>query len=175
MLLATASLALLTLVLGVLLGLAARVFAVADENPLAKEIEALLPGAQCGQCGFAGCAGAAAALAAGEAALTCCPPGGRALMEQLSALLDLPLEAGAAAAVPQVARIESASCTGCTRCYRACPTDAIVGANGQIHVVLQSACTGCGKCVDACPEDCVTLGVEAPTLDRWHWSKPQAA
>ena len=157
MLMATLALALMGLLLGSGLGVAARKFAVEDDNPLLKEIEALMPGSQCGQCGFPGCGAAAAALA-----------------EKLAALLGVTLDAGQLDA-PRLARIDAAQCTGCTRCYRACPTDAIVGASGQIHSVLPGACTGCAKCQEACPEDCVALVAQAPSLDTWRWAKPQAA
>lgn len=174
MLMATLALATMGLLLGGGLGVAARRFAVTDDNPLIKEIEALMPGSQCGQCGFPGCSAAASALVEGSAAVTCCPPGGVALAEKLAALLGVTLDAGQMSA-PLLAQIDAAQCTGCTRCYRACPTDAIVGASGQIHVVLQGACTGCARCQDACPEDCVALGPQPPTLDTWRWAKPQAA
>ena len=97
-----------------------------------------------------------------------------ALAEKLAALLGVGLDAGQLDA-PRLARIDAAQCTGCTRCYRACPTDAIVGASGQIHSVLPGACTGCAKCQEACPEDCVALVAQAPSLDTWRWAKPQAA
>ncbi|HEY8329951.1 MAG TPA: RnfABCDGE type electron transport complex subunit B, partial [Pseudomonas sp.] len=84
MLMATLALAVMGLLLGSGLGVAARKFAVTDANPLLKEIEGLMPGSQCGQCGFPGCAGAAAALVEGNAAVTCCPPGGVALAEKLA-------------------------------------------------------------------------------------------
>jgi electron transport complex protein RnfB len=174
MLLAVFVLAVIGAILGGGLGIAGRYFAVEDANPLQKEIEALMPGSQCGQCGFPGCTAAAAALAENRASVTCCPPGGRALAEKLAELLGVSLDASAMSA-PLVAAIEEARCTGCTRCYRACPTDAIVGANGQIHVVLSHQCTGCGKCIEACPEDCLQLQPESVTLDTWHWTKPQVA
>lgn len=167
-------LALMGLLLGGGLGLAARYLAVSDENPLIKEIEALMPGSQCGQCGYPGCSAAASALVEGSAAITCCPPGGMALAERLAVLLGVSLDAGALAA-PMLARIDAAECTGCTRCFRVCPTDAIVGATGQIHCVLSNACTGCSKCLDACPEDCIALAPQKPTLDQWRWAKPRAA
>jgi electron transport complex protein RnfB len=174
MLVATLALAAMGLILGAGLGLAARLFAVGDANPLLKEIEQLMPGSQCGQCGYPGCGPAASALLEGRAAVTCCPPGGVALAEKLAELLGVALDAGQMSA-PLLARIDAAQCTGCTRCYRACPTDAIVGANGQIHSVLANACTGCGKCLAACPEDCIGMAAQQPTLDHWHWAKPQAA
>ncbi|MNF43781.1 Electron transport complex protein rnfB [compost metagenome] len=173
MLMATLALAVMGLLLGSGLGLAARKFAVSDDNPLLKEIEGLMPGSQCGQCGFPGCGPAASALVEGQASVTCCPPGGVALAEKLAELLGVTLDAGQMSA-PLLARIDAAQCTGCTRCYRACPTDAIVGASGQIHSVLPDACTGCARCQEACPEDCVALVTQAPTLDTWRWSKPQA-
>lgn len=174
MLMATLTLAAMGVLLGAGLGVAARKFAVTDDNPLLKEIEALMPGSQCGQCGFPGCSAAAGALAEGSAPVTCCPPGGVALAEKLAELLGVTLDAGQMSA-PLLASIDAAQCTGCTRCYRACPTDAIVGANGQIHSVLHSACTGCAKCQEACPEDCVSLAPQGPSLDNWRWAKPQAA
>lgn len=173
MLLATLVLAVIGAALGGGLGIAGRYFAVADADPLQKEIEAMMPGSQCGQCGFPGCSAAATALAEKRAKVNCCPPGGRALAERLAALLGVPLEGGEMT-LPLLAAIEASRCTGCTRCYRQCPTDAIVGANGQIHVVLQSNCIGCAKCVEACPENCVTMQPEPLTLDNWHWTKPQA-
>ncbi|NPU93479.1 MAG: RnfABCDGE type electron transport complex subunit B [Gammaproteobacteria bacterium] len=174
MLIATLVISGLGIGLGLMLGVAARAFAV-EENPLTKQVEQMMPGSQCGQCGFPGCSAAASAMVEGSAPVTCCPPGGRALAEKLASLLGVGLDAAGAMAMPMVAAIEEATCTGCTRCYRACPTDAIVGANGQIHVVLQAACTGCGNCAEACPEDCVKLQPESVTLDTWHWTKPQAA
>lgn len=174
MLMATLTLATLGVFLGTGLGVAARKFAVTDENPLLKEIEGLLPGSQCGQCGYPGCSAAASALVEGDAKVTCCPPGGVALAETLAALLDVPLDPGQMSA-PLLANIDAAQCTGCTRCYRACPTDAIVGASGQIHSVLHNACTGCAKCQEACPENCVSLTAQESSLDNWRWAKPQAA
>ncbi|PMR73776.1 RnfABCDGE type electron transport complex subunit B [Billgrantia endophytica] len=172
MIVAALALAAMGLVLGLGLGFAAKRLAVGDENPLLKEIEQLMPGSQCGQCGLPGCSAAAEALVEGRASVTCCPPGGMALAKQLSDLLGVPLDAGQMG-TPLLARIDDAQCTGCTRCYRACPTDAIVGATGQIHCVLQHACTGCAKCLEACPEDCVSLAPQDPSLDTWRWAKPQ--
>lgn len=175
MVMATLVLAFIGLLLGGGLGVAGRYFAVENDNPLQQEIEALMPGSQCGQCGFPGCSAAANALAEGTAKVTCCPPGGKALAEKLALLLGVPLQAGDMAA-PLVAHIDVAECSGCTRCFRACPTDAIVGANGQIHVVIRSACTGCGKCAQACPEqNCVVLVTAPVELDDWHWGKPHVA
>lgn len=173
----TATLVLTTLgfALGGLLGLAAKVFAVAEQNPLIKEIEAMLPGSQCGQCGFPGCTPAAKAIAEGEAELNCCPPGGRPLIEALAEKLGVDPDSIGEPAAVMLATINPQLCTGCTKCYKACPTDAIVGATKQLHSVIGNACTGCAKCKDICPEDCIDLTPELVTLNTWHWPKPEAA
>lgn len=172
---ATLVLTLLGLALGGLLGLAAKFLSTGDENPLVTQIEAMLPGSQCGQCGMPGCSPAAEAIANGSAAVNCCPPGGRVLAEKLADLLGVDLDSLGETAAPKIAAIKEHLCTGCTRCYKACPTDAIVGANKQIHVVIGSACTGCAKCEEICPENCIELSPEPLTLHNWHWTKPQAA
>ena len=175
MLIAILVLAVMGLVLGGLLGIAVRYMATGDEDPIVGEIESMLPGSQCGQCGFPGCTPAAEAIANGSAEVTCCPPGGRALAERLAALMDIDLSSLGETPEAQVAMINEELCTGCTRCYKACPTDAIVGASKQIHIVMNKACTGCNKCVDTCPEDCISLQTQELDLTRWHWHKPEAA
>lgn len=162
----------LGLFLGYLLGLAAQRFKV-EGDPLVEEIEAMLPGTNCGQCGFPGCPGAAEALAAGEAEVTVCPPGGKALAEGLAEKLGVSFDASAMEDGPaKLARVNETLCIGCVKCFRECPTDAIVGAPKQIHVVMEKACTGCGKCVDACPTMCIDMYVPATTLPQWRWPKP---
>ena len=176
MLMAIVVLTIMGVSLGGLLGLAAKYLTRNEEqNPLIKEIEQLLPGSQCGQCGFPGCSPAAEAMASGSADVTCCPPGGRALAEKLAKLMDIDLSTLGDSPAPMFATINEQLCTGCTRCYKACPTDAIVGASKQLHVVVSKACTGCSKCLEACPEDCISLQNAPVTLTTWHWFKPVAA
>ncbi len=175
MLTAVASLTGLGLGLGFLLGVAARRFRV-EPSAMTAEIEALMPGSQCGQCGFPGCGAAAAALAAGSAPVSLCPPGGRALAVALAARLGVDADlSGMAEAPPNYVVIREDICIGCTRCFKACPTDAIVGAVKQIHGVLREACTGCGKCVENCPTESAYLAPLPPTLQSWYWTKPALA
>lgn len=162
------------LVLGASLGYAAKLFHV-EGDPLVEEISQLMPGTQCGQCGFAGCTPAAEAVVSGKALVTLCPPGGKQLAETLAEKLNISIDLDAMSDVPVYARINAAQCTGCTRCFKVCPTDAIVGANKQIHVVMSNACTSCKSCQNACPEDCIEMLPETETLDTWHWPKPVAA
>lgn len=172
MLLALAALTTLGLGLGLLLGTAARLLKV-EAEPITAEIEALLPGSQCGQCGFPGCAGAAVALAEGKAKVTLCPPGGREVAQQLAALLGVSVDlSGMSDSGPQIAQVDESICIGCTRCFKVCPTDAIVGAVKQIHSVIRDACTGCANCVNACPTESLHLIPIPVTPQTWAWPKP---
>ncbi|MDD2686568.1 MAG: RnfABCDGE type electron transport complex subunit B [Gallionella sp.] len=167
------SLTMLGTVFGLLLGVAARYLKV-EGNPLVAELEQMLPGSQCGQCGFPGCTGAAQALADGSAPVTLCPPGGRALVQALAAKLGVEADlSGVADKLPMIAEVKEEICIGCTRCFKVCPTDAIMGAAQQIHVVFREACTACGKCEEVCPTESVKLQPIPVTLQSWHWNKPQ--
>ncbi|THF64598.1 RnfABCDGE type electron transport complex subunit B [Pseudothauera nasutitermitis] len=168
------SLSLLGVSLGLVLGLAARKFRV-ESGGIEAELQALMPGSNCGQCGYPGCAGAAAALARGEAAVTCCPPGGKALAETLAARLGVSLDASAVAEeLPRIAGVQEEICIGCTKCFKVCPTDAVLGAAKQIHVVIREACTGCAKCENTCPTGAIMLTPVPVTLQTWVWPRPAA-
>ncbi|MHB1543951.1 MAG: RnfABCDGE type electron transport complex subunit B [Gammaproteobacteria bacterium] len=118
-----------------------------------------LPQLQCRQCGYAGCAPYAEAMARFEAPINLCRPGGGETLAALAEIMGLnPLEyAEPHPDPPQLARIDSASCIGCTRCLAACPVDAIMGARNFLHEILPSECTGCGLCIDPCPTNCIRL------------------
>ncbi|GAB2190297.1 RnfABCDGE type electron transport complex subunit B [Sessilibacter sp. MAH2] len=158
--------------LGLGLGYAGRVFRV-EGDPLVEEIVAMMPGTQCGQCGFAGCTPAAEAIASGNAPVTCCPPGGKTLAETIAQKLGIDVNLDDLSDEIFFAQINRELCTGCMRCSKVCPTDAIVGANKQIHVVFSEACTGCKACQKACPEDCIEMKPELVTIDNWQWPQPQ--
>lgn len=175
MITALTSLTILGAVLGLILGVAARVFRV-EGNALVAELVEILPGSQCGQCGFPGCAGAAQALSEGHAPVTLCPPGGRAVAQALAARLGVDADvSGVEDAAPMIAEVREELCIGCTRCFKVCPTDAIMGAAQQIHSVFREACTACGKCEEVCPTESVRLQKIPVTLQGWRWSKPIAA
>ena len=56
-----------------------------------------------------------------------------------------------------VALVDEARCIGCTRCIDACPVDAIVGAQGLMHTVVETWCIGCALCLPPCPVDCIAM------------------
>ena len=172
MLLTLLPLALLGALLGFLLGLASRLLKV-ERSDLAEEIEALLPGTQCGQCGNPSCGAAAESVASGQLPPDFCPPGGRVLAEAIAARLGISLGAAKEETQgPVIARVYEDLCIGCTRCFKVCPTDAILGAAKQIHTVFDDACTACGKCEDVCPTECIRLETQSPTLQTWAWVQP---
>lgn len=138
--------------------------------PDADAVHALLPQTQCTRCGYEGCRPYAEAIAAGVADINRCPPGGEATLARLAALTGRPArpidpECGMPGPA-MVAVIDAARCIGCARCLPPCPVDAIVGAQRQLHVVLDDLCTGCELCIAPCPVDCITLAPRAAQAPR---------
>ena len=127
-----------------------------DDNALIDAIDALLPQTQCAQCGYPGCRPYAEAVATG-APIDLCPPGGIATFDALKSLLGRDGGTTPSNPEPLLARIREPECIGCFLCVRACPVDAIVGAPGFMHTVIEDECTGCELCLPACPVDCIDL------------------
>jgi Fe-S-cluster-containing hydrogenase component 2 len=64
--------------------------------------------------------------------------------------------------VKQAIEIIDANCTGCYRCERACPTQAITMVGPRKHeiaVVDNDRCIACFRCIDVCDDDAM-LAVE---------------
>jgi electron transport complex protein RnfB len=138
-----------------------------------------LPQTQCTRCGFPDCASYAQAIAQGQAPINQCPPGGQAGIERLSKLTGLPAEplnpVHGSEGPRRVAIIDEAWCIGCTLCIKACPTDAILGANKLMHSVIEPWCTGCELCIPVCPVDCIALENVTGDMTGWAaWSPDQA-
>jgi Na+-translocating ferredoxin:NAD+ oxidoreductase RNF subunit RnfB len=51
--------------------------------------------------------------------------------------------------------IDPEKCTGCHACFKACPSDAILGEPKAAHTINQAACIKCGSCLDVCKFDAV--------------------
>ena len=156
--------------------------AAADESAwqaLALRIDAVLPQTQCGRCDYPDCAAYAQAIAQGQAGINQCPPGGAEGIARLSAITGqpvLPLNLAHGQEGPRsVAVIDEAWCIGCTLCLPPCPTDAILGANKQLHTIISAHCTGCGLCVPVCPVDCIQLLPISGRATAWQaWTPAQA-
>ena len=170
------ALLLLGMIFGGLLGYASVKFRT-EGNPLAEQINDILPQTQCGQCGYPGCRPYAEAIADGEH-INKCPPGGQETIDTLAVLLDVtPEPLNAEHGIEQetrVAYIREDECIGCTKCIQACPVDAILGAAKQMHTVIEMECTGCDLCVEPCPVDCIDMILPAKGIESWRWPKPPA-
>ncbi|MDR9499526.1 MAG: electron transport complex subunit RsxB [Hydrogenovibrio sp.] len=167
----------LALFFGMLLGYAKIKFKV-EGNPVADQIDSILPQTQCGQCGFPGCRPYAEALAEGNSEVNLCVPGGHEVMIQISEITHRePKEMDASNPPPEepmVAVIDEDICIGCVHCIKACPVDAIVGTTKMMHTVIEKECTGCELCVPVCPVDCIDMVPLKKTPQTWHWPEPNA-
>lgn len=162
------------LILGIILSLLARDKGGEDENSLEKRLERALPQVQCAQCGYVGCKEYARAMAAGEVGCNKCTPGGPDTINDLAEILGIDPpednEGDDMLFVPRtVAFVHSSACTGCTKCKRVCPVDAISGAARQAHLVDPEECIGCNDCVKICPENCIELIRLDPTVNNFNW------
>lgn len=146
---------------------------------LSHQILTILPQTQCTRCGFPDCAAYAQAIALDEAEINQCPPGGQEGIKRIAALTGRPLTSlnplNGAESPRSVAWIDEAWCIGCTLCIAACPTDAIIGSNKQMHTIIEKACTGCELCLPVCPVDCIFLENVSGNHTGWQaWSQELA-
>lgn len=177
-------LATLGIVFGISLAMAARKLAV-ESDPRIDEIEALLPGANCGACGYPGCRGLAEAMVAGSAQVNACPvtKDYSPIAEVMGVKVETPKDR-------QVAKVRCAGgnketkerfkyigvadcvsannlaggskvceygCLGMGSCATVCPFAAIAINENGLPVVDEQKCAGCGLCVKACPRMLITL------------------
>lgn len=130
-------------------------------SELIDKINSILPQTQCTRCGYPSCKDYATAIAEEKADINQCPPGGNEGITLLANILDKevkPLNPENGKIEPRrLAIIEEEACIGCTLCIKACPVDAIIGANKMMHTVIASECTGCDLCIPACPVDCIKV------------------
>ena len=175
------------LVVGILLGVASKVFFVpVDEKEAA--INEALPGANCGGCGYSGCGALAAAIAKGEAPVNACVVGQQPVADKIAEIMGS--SAGSSEKMVAFVRCTgdcdkttdnynysgTASCMmakfaptggpkscrfGCTGfgdCVSACAFDAIHIENG-IAVVDKEKCVDCKACMKTCPKGLI---IEVP-------------
>lgn len=184
--------AVLGAVIGILLAVASKVFAV-PRNEKAEQITAILPGANCGGCGYSGCSALAEAIAEGKAKPGACTVGGSEAAEKIAAIMGV--EAGntvrmraqvmcsgtsalskkkyeyqgihdcqAAMQLGGGSRACPNGCLGLGTCVSKCPFGAISVIDG-VAVVDYDRCQGCGVCVAACPKHIIRL----IPFDSKHW------
>jgi len=175
--------------LGVLFGaglaVASRVFAIRRDSRVAQ-IEAVLPGANCGACGAPGCGGFAEGVVEGKYLVNGCTVGGSEVARKVAEIMGT--EAGDTVSAVAVVRCRgdvnacpdravyqgihdcraavlidngakgcTYGCLGYGTCVTACPFEAMRMGPDGLPVVIESLCTGCGECVRACPRDIMEL------------------
>jgi len=166
------------------LGAASRIFYV-EEDPRIAEVEAVLPGANCGGCGYPGCSAAAEGVVKGEAGADICVAGGPDVAARVGAVM------GVAVGVkePELAeqhctggdRAEElylyngmadcraahilyggqksckVGCLGFGSCVRVCQFGAIEMGGHGLPIFKPEKCVACGACVKTCPKGIISL------------------
>lgn len=127
-----------------------------------EDVNAVLPQTQCQECGYQGCQPYADAIVNNNERIDLCLPGGTRVLGRLGDVTGQDptpywQEMEQKQKPKQVAIIREDECIGCTKCIQACPVDAIIGANKQMHTIIADECTGCELCIDPCPVDCIEL------------------
>ena len=179
---AAVSLGVMGLLFALILGFAAKAFAV-EEDERIPQITESLPGANCGGCGYPGCGGLAAAIVEGKAPVNACPVGGADCAAKIAAIMGV--DAGSSEKV--VAHVNCSggcnakdkfayeglqdcraalrvggnkvcanACLGMGSCVKVCPFDAIHIVDGTA-VVDEEKCTACKKCMAECPKGVISL------------------
>lgn len=152
-----------------------------EEDPRIDQVEAALPGANCGACGYPGCRALAEAIVKGEIDLDSCPVGGLETAEEVAMIMGKevsPTERkvavllcrGTEEAAKRKAEYQgiktcyaanliqrgdkfcSFGCLGYGDCVKVCNFDALKIGKKGIPEVDREKCTGCGLCVSACPK-----------------------
>lgn len=180
---AAAVLFVMGIVFAILLGVAAKVFAVEVDERVPR-VRECLPGANCGGCGFPGCDGLAAAIVDGSAPVNGCPVGGAETAAKIAEVMGVEVSAtervvahvfcnggcnavdktkyeglqdcNAAARVAGGPKACAYGCMGLGSCVKACEFDALHIVNG-VAKVDPDKCVACGQCVSTCPKKLIEL------------------
>ncbi|MDY5932136.1 MAG: RnfABCDGE type electron transport complex subunit B [Candidatus Ornithospirochaeta sp.] len=175
----------LGLILGIGLSFADKKLKVEKDEKLIQ-LEASMPGANCGGCGYAGCSAYAEAVFRNEAPAGLCAPGGEALAKKMGQILGVEVHAKEKMVAFVFCRGNSSDtktdyayegiqdcnaaqllqggpigckegCLHLGSCIAACPVSAIGRTESGDIVVDKEKCIGCGKCTSVCPNHVIKL------------------
>ncbi|MCD7755262.1 MAG: RnfABCDGE type electron transport complex subunit B [Firmicutes bacterium] len=163
-LIAVAVLGGLGLLFGLILGIASKVFYV-QTDPRLEQLNAVLPGANCGGCGFAGCSGYAQAVLEGRAEIGKCASGGDDCAQAMAEIMGVKAE-------KVTRRVALVRCSG----YKGTdaegkPTGAKMKGEyegiadclaatkvaGRGPLICKFGCLGFGNCTKACKYDAIHI------------------
>lgn len=172
----------IALVMGIVLGVASKIFAV-DKDERIDMIAECLPGANCGGCGYAGCGALAEAIVKGEAPVNACP--GCTKVKMIAEIMGVVAEEN----IPMTAFVKCSgsickvnykylfdgtksckdvtnmnlgdkmceyACLGYGDCVEKCAFGAIVIKDALARIDSEK-CAGCGQCVGVCPKNVIEL------------------
>lgn len=130
------------------------------EDPRIDQVEALLPGANCGGCGRSGCRDfAVACVNADSLDGLSCPSSGAAIMKKIGDIVGLT----PAATKPKIAVLK---CNGTCDLrpafarFEGAPSCAVLASLGSGDSPCPNGCLGCGDCVEACPYGAMKMNRE---------------
>ena len=148
----------LGLAFGLVLAAASKVFHV-ETDPRLDQLNACLPGANCGGCGYAGCGGYAEAVLNGEAPIGKCNSGGNECAQAMAAIMGV--QAGEVTRKVALVRcsgekyydfdgnlISGAKVKANYEGFHDCLAATKVGGRGPLS--CKYGCLGYGSCVKAC-------------------------
>ena len=172
------------IIIGILLGIAGKIFHVEVDERVGL-VREQLPGNNCGGCGYAGCDALAKAIVAGEAPANACTAGCTAEnYAEIGNIMGVSVEAGekmvmhvrcggtcdavrykynyfgprdcrqAAVTPGRGPQVCTYGCFGFGSCEKVCEFDAIRVVNG-VAVVDPDRCVNCGKCIETCPNNVI--------------------
>lgn len=172
-------------ILGIILAVASKIFAVKVDERV-DAISELLPGANCGGCGYAGCSALAQAIVDGKAPVNACTSVSKDVCDEIAKVMgvepakdhiryraqvmcsgthELAKKKYVYAGITDCVSANKLSggdklcpngCIGLGTCAAACKFGAIHIING-VAAVDYEKCVACGMCVAACPKSIIKL------------------
>ncbi len=139
-----------------------------EEDARIDDVEAALPGANCGGCGSAGCRDFATKLVAmDDLGGALCPVGGSETMNKIAAILGK-------TAVAQAPKVAVVRCNGTcanrpkTTNYEGYPSCKVKAALYSGDTACAYGCLGCGDCTRVCKFDAISMDPETglPVVDE---------
>ena len=183
----------ISVILGLILAFASKIFNVKTDKRIEKITE-ILPGANCGGCGFTGCSSFAKAIVNDDATISDCTSCTNKTISEISEILGRENNKNKISYRAQVMcsgtneltvkkyvyqgvsdcisanklaggdKLCPNGCIGLGTCAAACKFDAIHIING-VAAVDYEKCTACGACIMACPKQIIKL----IPYDTKHW------